>query len=71
MHTRTGWEKCFESGNFVNKMKYENVIKTGRLWRCTRLTDVSRVWYRWCCATGGFCTCMGVRSVGASKTEAL
>jgi len=71
MHTSAGWEKCFESGNFENKMRYENVIKTGRLRRCKRLTDVSRVWYRWWCATGGFCTRMGMRSVGASKTEAL
>jgi hypothetical protein len=71
MHTRAGSEKCFESGNFVNKMKYENVIRTGRLWRRTRLTDVSRVWYRWCCATGRFYKCMGVPSVRASKTDAL
>jgi hypothetical protein len=71
MHTRAGWVKCFESGNFGNKMRYENVIKTGRLRRCRRLTDVSRVWCSWCCATGGFCTRMGVRSVGASKAEVL
>jgi hypothetical protein len=47
MHTRAGWEKCFESGNFGNKMRYENVIKTGRLWRCRRLMTSAG------CGTGG------------------